>query len=275
MAEITKRLPPTGDTLRELYLKSGNRCAFPGCEKALFNAVGVFVAQICHIESAMPGGERFNAGQTNEERRRPSNLVLLCYDHHVETDDVDKFPVERMRRIKEDHERLFSDVIGTMLRSVSDHTKLSEPTFPKNLRRLNDALGWAYSDQELAEALTEALPALQKYATLPLPTRQFFSIIVDRGQPGRFGATLAVSADEVQQAANLSDDEARKYFALLDRHGFTEHSDTDDFGLPIVGVCTLRSGWPLWSDIKKFCERRGLDPAIMLHGLDFGDLDKE
>lgn len=55
MPEIPKRLAPTRDTVRELYLKSGNRCAFPGCNKALFNAKGVFVGHICHIEAAEPG----------------------------------------------------------------------------------------------------------------------------------------------------------------------------------------------------------------------------
>lgn len=39
MAETPKRLAPTRDTLRELYLKSGNRCAFPECKKALFNGL--------------------------------------------------------------------------------------------------------------------------------------------------------------------------------------------------------------------------------------------
>jgi hypothetical protein len=58
--EKPKRLTPTKDTLRELYLKSGNRCAFPGCHKALFNSKGVFVGQICHIEAAESGGQRFN-----------------------------------------------------------------------------------------------------------------------------------------------------------------------------------------------------------------------
>ena len=37
----------------------------------------------------MPQGERFNAEQSDEERRSYDNLLLLCYQHHIETDDVD------------------------------------------------------------------------------------------------------------------------------------------------------------------------------------------
>src|SRR5436309_1220953 len=155
MAEIPKRLAPTRETLRELYLKSGNRCAFPACKKALFNAKGFFVGQIYHIKAAEPGGARFNKNQTNEQRRHASNLMLMCYDHHVETDDVSKYPVQRMNRIKEEHEKMFSDIVGSMLLSITDHTTLTEPAFAKNLKKLNDVLQWDNSTEELAEAVTD------------------------------------------------------------------------------------------------------------------------
>lgn len=35
MDEKAKRLKPTVEVLRELYLKSGNQCAFPGCYNAM------------------------------------------------------------------------------------------------------------------------------------------------------------------------------------------------------------------------------------------------
>ena len=34
MEEKVKKLKPTVEVLRELYLKSGNQCAFPGCYNA-------------------------------------------------------------------------------------------------------------------------------------------------------------------------------------------------------------------------------------------------
>ena len=50
---------------------------------------GTFVGQVCHIEAAEKGGERFNEKQTNEERRNFANLMLMCYDHHRVTNDVE------------------------------------------------------------------------------------------------------------------------------------------------------------------------------------------
>jgi hypothetical protein len=39
---------------------------------------GVFVVQICHIEAAETGGERFHASMSNESRRSIKNLMLIC-----------------------------------------------------------------------------------------------------------------------------------------------------------------------------------------------------
>ena len=47
-----KRLQPKGNTLRELFLKSGNLCAFPGC--LMMDPEGNFIGEVCHIEAAEP-----------------------------------------------------------------------------------------------------------------------------------------------------------------------------------------------------------------------------
>jgi hypothetical protein len=46
---------------------------------------------------------------SDEERRGYENLILLCYRHHVETNDIETFDVARMRKIKADHEAQFMD----------------------------------------------------------------------------------------------------------------------------------------------------------------------
>ena len=73
----------------------------------MMNLKNKFVGQVCHIEAAMPGGERFNENQTDEDRRSYENLLLLCYQHHIETDDVEEFTVQRMTEMKLSHEALF------------------------------------------------------------------------------------------------------------------------------------------------------------------------
>lgn len=274
MPETPKRLAPTRETMRELYLKSGNRCAFPGCKKILFKGNDVFVGQICHIEAAEPGGKRFNKKQTNEQRRQPSNLVLMCYDHHVETDDVSKFPVDRMKRIKEEHEKLFSDVIGSMLKTVTDHTTLAEPVFSKNLRRMNRVLNWNNSEEELVDALKDLKSVTKKLAKIPIPSRELFLVVVNRCKNSRFGEALEVSVPDIQQATGLSKYNLREFISILDTHGFIFDNGTNDFGVEMIGVASPKSGWPLWADIKCFCKKEKTDIAQLVVNLDFSVLDE-
>ena len=94
--ETPKRLRPTSETLRELFLKSGNLCAFPNCTALMMNEEGHFIGQVCHIEAAEKGGPRFNSKMTNEQRRAAQNLMLMCYEHHKVTDDAKKYPVDKL-----------------------------------------------------------------------------------------------------------------------------------------------------------------------------------
>lgn len=276
MTETPKRLAPTRDTLRELYLKAGNRCAFPGCNKALFNRKGVLVGQICHIEAAEPGGPRFNQNQTNEQRRNASNLVLMCYDHHVETDDVSKFPVEQMARIKTEHEKLFSDVVGSMLRTVTDHTTLTEPIFVKNLKKLDKVLCWNSSKKELLEGIKEINAIVSQLMKVPRPSRELFLIMINRGKSigGLMSSDIEVSAPEIQQATNLSSRDFKECFSILEKYGFTCYNDINDFGVQMIGVTSPPSGWRLWRDLKIFCKKQNIDLAQMIINLDFSVHDE-
>jgi hypothetical protein len=101
------RLAPTTDVLRALFARSGNQCAFPGCTQPLINEKNKFIAQVCHIEAALEGGERYNPDGNDEHRRSYENLLILCYPHHIETDDVCEYPVERLLQIKREHEQMF------------------------------------------------------------------------------------------------------------------------------------------------------------------------
>jgi hypothetical protein len=101
------RLAPRSDVLRALFARSGNRCAFPGCTAPVINERNQFIAQVCHIEAAELGGERYNSSQSDEERRDYANLLVLCYPHHVETNDVARYSVQALREMKALHERQF------------------------------------------------------------------------------------------------------------------------------------------------------------------------
>jgi hypothetical protein len=95
----------TEKTLKKLFGLSGNSCYFPQCTQRLIDVYGDQIfAQMCHIEAAEPGGERYNPEQTDDERRDFANLLLLCPTHHVETNNVQRYTVEVLKKMKNDHE---------------------------------------------------------------------------------------------------------------------------------------------------------------------------
>ena len=103
------RLTPKKDVVRRLFALSGNRCAFPGCRNHLINETGVLIAEICHIAAAEPGGERYDQEHSDEDRRAYENLLLFCHPHHKVTDDINTYTIPVLRKMKEDHEKLFLD----------------------------------------------------------------------------------------------------------------------------------------------------------------------
>ena len=98
------RLKITTPTLKRLFSLSGNRCAFPECSEPICDQSGTLFADICHIEAANEGGERYNASMTDEQRRDFANLFLLCKKHHTVTNDVILYPVALLRDMKAQHE---------------------------------------------------------------------------------------------------------------------------------------------------------------------------
>lgn len=99
---------PTVATLKRLFALSGNQCAFPKCTAPLIDGSTV-VGKVCHIKASSPGGPRYDPSQTAEERHGYANLVCMCGRHaDVIDDDEDSYRVERLQRIKADHEQRHS-----------------------------------------------------------------------------------------------------------------------------------------------------------------------
>lgn len=112
------------ETIKLLLLRSGNQCAFPDCNHPIFNDSNLLVAQLCHIESVSPGGQRFNPTNSFEKNNSYENLIFMCYRHHKETDDIITYTVDRLKEIKYNHEKKFSEnmmlVIPNMIKQVED-----------------------------------------------------------------------------------------------------------------------------------------------------------
>ena len=133
---MAQRLAPTKQTLSQLFALSGNQCAFPGCTQRLFSQKNKFIAQVCHIAAASDGGERPNVNLTPEEKRQPENLLMLCYPHHIETDDVDEYTVEKLKEMKKNHEDKFRGVIN-----LDDYpTSIVDDMFNVEMRRMQEQI---------------------------------------------------------------------------------------------------------------------------------------
>nr|WP_067063842.1 HNH endonuclease [Mucilaginibacter sp. L294] len=99
-------LKPT--VVKRLFALSGNQCAFPNCQEKIVDEVGTVIGEICHIEAAEVGGERYNSESDDEFRRDYNNLILLCSNHHKKTNNVIEYPTSKLIEYKELHTAKFA-----------------------------------------------------------------------------------------------------------------------------------------------------------------------
>jgi ABC-3C protein len=113
-------------TIKRLYALSGNQCAFPGCEIEFVNHESdTNFSNICHIEDARSNphrADRFNSNMSPKERADYQNLILLCPNHHIETNDPSKYSVGTLRAMKREHENNVSS------RSIGKNTIAKYPS---------------------------------------------------------------------------------------------------------------------------------------------------
>ena len=131
------RLKIRASTIRQLFSSSGNQCAFPGCTHELINHRHQFVAQVCHIYAASFGGERYNPDVSDDDLRLPENLLIMCYAHHVETNDVDAYPSERLKKIKLRHERQNAPLDFSVPKIALEEAIAQESAYWLKVRRAN------------------------------------------------------------------------------------------------------------------------------------------
>ncbi|MEY9722108.1 hypothetical protein ABIA22_004662 [Sinorhizobium fredii] len=84
------------------------------------------------------------------------HLMLMCYDHHVETNDVDKFDAPRLRQMKLDHEKRFSSPDRAIRETLKDWTDIDQSSRIENLIALSRTLNWGLNTAELQELSSES-----------------------------------------------------------------------------------------------------------------------
>ena len=230
--ELVKRLNPTENTKKHLYLESGNACAFPNCSQKLIDENGHYIGQICHIEAAETGGQRFNPNQTNEQRRHISNLMLMCPNHHKLTDDVIKYTVDKLKKMKADHER--KSRYSQNDRDVDTLNKFleleKEVLLPANLNTLDLNL----SDYD-PNFFNDVLDYIKRVADLPFKTRLFYTVAFYRGYIDDY--RLCFDPRELKSCYGYDFDTIETHVSILQRSDLLSQRDDDDY--PKVFYCFI------------------------------------
>lgn len=270
--ETPKRLTPTKNTLRDLYLKSGNLCAFPDCKSLMIDSDGTYIGQICHIEAAEAGGERFNPNMNNEERRHSSNLMLMCYPHHAKTNDVSKFTVEALKKMKRDHEDKFSNPEKLFLKDFGDQTDSIAGTLPTTLNGWIEVFG---KDDDKDELIRIIANFRNKIVNVPLNTRKFLGVLSKRAYKTKVKTiagkeSIIIPIDDLQEALGLDQKELKKQISIIDTHSLG-CVDVDDYpqSLHLFG----QTYFSLWLIIAEFCEKKSIDIDRFLVDLEFDRFD--
>ena len=99
------------ETKRKIGYRSGFRCCFPNCNRLLIeksdNSQGYNnLGEYCHITAASPGGPRYDASLSKEERESYDNGLLMCRNHAAIIDkNESKYPTSLLKQWKADQAR--------------------------------------------------------------------------------------------------------------------------------------------------------------------------
>jgi hypothetical protein len=267
MEEEVKRLTTTGETLRELYLKCGNICAFPGCSEIMINSDGEFIGQLCHIEAAEIGGPRFNKNMSNDDRRQFSNLLLMCYPHHKITHNEDAYSTEQIKRMKQQHELKFSGIIERMQNSLSDLSYIGAVGETRKCNRLAKALHWKLSEEEISWNSIVLNNLSKKIEQLPPETRVLLSIMIKRSYMKREKSEIALH--EIEKAIGRDPTFLIQHIDILSRYDISSGHYEDEYGNYFIHLVNDDSGWKYWDDIKVFSENENVDIRDIIVKLNF------
>lgn len=103
-------------TQKMLWGRAANRCSI--CRRELvMDATETddesIVGEAAHIVAEKEDGPRGVSPLTREQRDKYANLILLCnIDHKVIDDQVNAYPIERLSKLKQDHEEWVRHQLG-------------------------------------------------------------------------------------------------------------------------------------------------------------------
>jgi len=279
--EKPKRLEPVKNTLRLLCAYSGNLCAFPGCNHLIFNADGDLIAELCHIEAALPEGERFNPDMTNEDRRDFSNLMFMCHEHHVTTDNVDKYPVRKLKEMKAEHEAIFSleRMSDRIAEKLYDYTSQLAVSTVLNLNNLYQVLGIKNRDKEEREMeVKDFNKQIKIFKNLSNEAKITLITSVQRLKNDFYERQKYVDMMEIGRVLNLYRNEPFQYFDELESSGLMVVNEIEIRDNRYENRHQLKSknrdvDNSFFEEIYEYCELLDIDFREFMLNLDFFSLD--
>jgi hypothetical protein len=180
--EEKNRQEPPGQVKRELWVLSGNECAWDGCNQRLLDDDGAWIGKIAHIVGAEEGSARHDPTWTRDQLREVSNLLLLCANHHDKIDHVDsrdQYPVDFLREIKAKHEARFRRAFEGF---EEEFLNVNGRNLVTQCTTLNRFL--LVGDEEERVGNVEAVNRIANYlATLTLGARQVLAFLVSLDRP--------------------------------------------------------------------------------------------
>ncbi|BCU65776.1 hypothetical protein F941_00570 [Acinetobacter bouvetii DSM 14964 = CIP 107468] len=279
--EKPKRLEPVKNTLRLLCAYSGNLCAFPGCNHLIFNADGDLIAELCHIEAALPEGERFNPDMTNEDRRDFNNLMFMCHEHHVTTDNVDKYPVRKLKEMKAEHEAIFSleRMSDRIAEKLYDYTSQLTVSTVLNLNNLYQVLGIKNRDKEEREMeVKDFNKQIKIFKNLSNEAKITLITSVQRLKNDFYERQKYVDMMEIGRVLNLYRNELFQYFDELESSGLMVVNEIEIRDNRYENRHQLKSknrdvDNSFFEEIYEYCELLDIDFREFMLDLDFFSLD--
>jgi hypothetical protein len=246
----------------------------------MMDASGAFIGEVCHIEAALTEGERFNPQMTNEERRHVSNLMLMCHEHHVITNDENAFPVARLRQIKAEHEARFANPGRAILAELRDWTQASEPTLPSSLDRLNYVLKQEVNAEDIKYQLNLIERLVGSFCNVPEEVRKFLGAVAERMLAmrgtrvvgtGMWDGGPKILVSDLAGAFRISIEDVMEMGTKLEHYGLGAVVSSWD-GEPAI-VLKEVDGWSFWVDLARFCAEVSEPMDAFTLDLDFARLD--
>lgn len=105
---------------KELGIRSGHKCSFPGCGQNLFVDDEAYIGHVAVIEALVPNGPRHNP-YIDVPDISLDNLILLCPGHHLMIDKrPEAYSTEWLKKARDEHFERISKILE------ADNTKLDE-----------------------------------------------------------------------------------------------------------------------------------------------------